>query len=110
MGAPGGRHGTRHCAASGDGGPDERLERDPIRLRIVGELADGEPRACGSFGHLGVGAPTISHHFKVIREAGLVETHVQGSKRLNTLRREAVDADFPGLLDSVLEAAWPMTI
>jgi DNA-binding transcriptional ArsR family regulator len=83
---------------------------DPIRLRIVGELADGEPRPCGSFGHLGVGAPTISHHFKVLREAGLVETEVQGSKRLNTLRREAVDADFPGLLDSVLEAAWSMKV
>jgi DNA-binding transcriptional ArsR family regulator len=83
---------------------------DPIRLQIVGELADGEPRACGSFMHLGVGAPTISHHFKVLREAGLVETEVQGSKRLNTLRREAVDADFPGLLDSVLESAWPMKV
>jgi Predicted transcriptional regulators len=83
---------------------------DPIRLQIVGGLADGEPRACGSFAHLGVGAPTISHHFKVLREAGLVETHVQGRERLNTLRREAIDADFPGLLDSVLEAAWPMKV
>ena len=83
---------------------------DPIRLQIVGELADGEPRACGSFTHLGVGAPTISHHFKVLREAGLVETEGQGSKRLNTLRREAVDADFPGLLDSVLESAWAMRV
>jgi DNA-binding transcriptional ArsR family regulator len=83
---------------------------DPIRLRIVGELADGEPRSCGSFDHLGVGAPTISHHFKVLREAGLVDTEVQGSKRLNTLRREAVDAEFPGLLDSVLGAGRPMKV
>jgi DNA-binding transcriptional ArsR family regulator len=83
---------------------------DPIRLQIVGALADGEPRACGSFAHLGVGAPTISHHFKVLREAGLVETEMHGSKRLNTLRREAVDADFPGLLDSVLESARPMRV
>jgi DNA-binding transcriptional ArsR family regulator len=83
---------------------------DPIRLRIVGELAAGEPRACGTFSHLGVGAPTISHHFKVLREAGLVDTEVKGSQRLNTLRREAVDADFPGLLDSVLESARPMKV
>jgi DNA-binding transcriptional ArsR family regulator len=80
---------------------------DSIRLRIVRELADGQPHACGSFTHLGVGAPTISHHFKVLREAGLVETEVHGSKRLNTLRREAVDEEFPGLLDSVLESASP---
>ena len=82
---------------------------DPIRLRIVGELADGKPRPCGSFTHLGVGAPTISHHFRVLRRAGLVETEVQGSKRLNTLRREAVDDAFPGLLDSVLESARSLT-
>jgi DNA-binding transcriptional ArsR family regulator len=46
---------------------------------------------------------------KVLREAGLVETEVQGSKRLNTLRREALDEGFPGLLDSVLESARPTT-
>jgi DNA-binding transcriptional ArsR family regulator len=83
---------------------------DPIRLQIVGGLADGKPRTCGSFAHLGVGAPTLTHHFKVLREAGLVETHSQGNKRLNTLRREAVDADFPGLLGSVLEAGRPMQV
>jgi DNA-binding transcriptional ArsR family regulator len=76
---------------------------DPVRLAIVRELADGESHACGTFSHLGVSRSTLSHHFKVLREAGLVETRAEGHHRLNSLRREQVDASYPGLLDSVLE-------
>src|SRR5262245_55385554 len=75
---------------------------DPVRLAIVRELDRDGTRACGSFDHLGVGRPTLSHHFKVLREAGLIETHAQGQRRLNTLRRDEVDKRFPGLLESVL--------
>jgi len=78
---------------------------DPVRLQIVGELDAEAPRACGSFGHLGVGASTLSHHFKVLRDAGLVETRTEGTRRLNSLRRDEVDERFPGLLDSVLGVA-----
>jgi len=77
---------------------------DPVRLAIVRELADGEPHACGTFSHLGVSHSTLSHHFKVLRDAGVIETHADGHRRLNTLRREPVDARYPGLLDSVLAA------
>jgi len=78
---------------------------DPIRLAIVRELADGQPRACGTFGHLGVSHSTLSHHFKALREAGVIDTHADGQRRLNTLRRGELDARFPGLLDSVLRGA-----
>jgi DNA-binding transcriptional ArsR family regulator len=78
---------------------------DPVRLQIVRELADREPRACGTFRHLGVAPSTLSHHFRVLREAGLLETSIEGKKRMNSLRREAVEGRFPGLLDSVLRAA-----
>lgn len=47
---------------------------------------------------------------RVSKRPLMIATHVQGRERLNTLRREAIDADFPGLLDSVLEAAWPMKV
>ena len=77
---------------------------DPVRLAIVRELDADGTRACGSFDHLGVGRPTLSHHFKVLREAELIETHAEGQRRLNTLRRDEIDARFPGLLDSVLGA------
>ena len=77
---------------------------DPVRLAIVRELADAEARACGSFAHLGVADSTLSHHLNVLREAGVVETHADGKRRLNTLRREELDESYPGLLDSVLAA------
>lgn len=76
---------------------------DPVRLAIVRELAGGAALSCGAFGHLGVAPSTLSHHFRVLREAGLVETSAEGQRRLNRLRREALDGRFPGLLAAVLE-------
>jgi DNA-binding transcriptional ArsR family regulator len=76
---------------------------DPVRLAIVRELADGQARPCGSFAHLGVADSTLSHHLNVLREAGVIETHAEGKRRLNTLRRGALDTSHPGLLDAVLE-------
>jgi DNA-binding transcriptional ArsR family regulator len=75
---------------------------DPQRLRIVRELAASEePLACGSFA-LDVGKSTRTHHFRVLREAGLIEQRREGTRKLSVLRRADVDARFPGLLDAVL--------
>jgi DNA-binding transcriptional ArsR family regulator len=73
---------------------------DPARLAIVrGLAADGE-RQCGTF-DLGLTKATRSHHFKVLREAGLTHTRAEGTARFVTLRREEIDRKFPGLLDAV---------
>ena len=73
---------------------------DPTRLEIVRGLdADGE-RQCGSF-DLGLTKATRSHHFKVLREAGLTFTRLEGTARYVTLRRAEIDSKFPGLLDAV---------
>jgi len=78
---------------------------DPHRLRIVRELSrDPEPRPCGSF-LLGVSKSTTTHHFRVLREAGVVAQQLIGTSKLTTLRREDLDARFPGLLDAVLASA-----
>ncbi len=78
---------------------------DPVRLRIVAELAKGGCEyTCGSF-ELPVTKSTCTHHFKVLREAGLISQRHKGTTRLNTLRREDIDARFPGLLETVLQAA-----
>jgi DNA-binding transcriptional ArsR family regulator len=77
---------------------------DPSRLAIVRALAvDGE-RVCGTF-DLGVGKATRSHHFKILREAGVTLTRVEGTRRFVSLRRADLDARFPGLLDALLAAA-----
>ena len=47
---------------------------------------------------------TCTHHFKVLREAGVLNQRQVGTARMNTLRREDLDARFPGLLDTVLRS------
>jgi DNA-binding transcriptional ArsR family regulator len=75
---------------------------DPQRLEIVRALAK-EPmaRPCGTF-EVPVAKSTMTHHFRVLREAGVVFQEPQGTTKLTSLRREDLDARFPGLLDSVL--------
>jgi DNA-binding transcriptional ArsR family regulator len=78
---------------------------DPVRLSIVRALAasEGESRPCGSFG-LAVSKSTASHHFRVLREAGIIRQHDEGRHRMTELRRGELNARFPGLLDSVIAA------
>ncbi|MDI2126505.1 ArsR/SmtB family transcription factor [Yinghuangia seranimata] len=85
---------------------------DPVRLEVVrlidglgaGEDGDGTP--CSQYGDmLGIHKSTVSHHLKVLREAGVTRTRVQGRNRLVQLRRADLDVRFPGLVDVVLNAA-----
>jgi DNA-binding transcriptional ArsR family regulator len=82
---------------------------DPQRLRIVQELAeDPEPRRCGNF-DLDVTKSTMTHHFRILREAGIIEQRCEGTAKLNALRRDDLEARFPGLVDAVLESAAAAT-
>ena len=74
---------------------------DPMRLKIVATLARGEELSCKAF-DLPVVKSTCTHHFRVLREAGLIRQRQEGTSRLNSLRRADLDARFPGLLDAVL--------
>lgn len=78
---------------------------DPVRRAILRELADHPDwtRTCGTF-DLPVSKATRSHHFAVLRAAGLIEQRDEGSKRLNRLRWPEFDNAFPGLLDAILPA------
>ncbi|MFC3058468.1 ArsR/SmtB family transcription factor [Paenirhodobacter populi] len=79
---------------------------DPIRLDVVRKLADGGEATCYA---LDTGRPksTMSHHFRVLRDAGLVLTRIEGPTHINNLRREELDRKFPGLLSAVLLAGSP---
>lgn len=81
---------------------------DDIRISIVRELlASSEPMVCGSI-DLPISKATRSHHFKILREAGITNTELIGTQRLVTVRRDQLDARFPGLLDAIF-AATPAT-
>jgi DNA-binding transcriptional ArsR family regulator len=79
---------------------------DPIRLELVARLAenvDGE-NCTGVGDGIDLHKSTISHHYRVLREAGITLTTIKGRSRVVTLRREDLEKRFPGLLDSVLTA------
>ncbi|VXC37373.1 ArsR/SmtB family transcription factor [Nocardioides sp. AX2bis] len=76
---------------------------DPARLALARQLVDGpmDMAACSATGGP-VPKATKSHQLKVLREAGVVRNVPKGRGRLLSLRRDELDAVFPGLLDSVL--------
>ncbi|MFE4588649.1 ArsR/SmtB family transcription factor [Streptomyces laurentii] len=79
---------------------------DAVRLRIVREMARGGSGgfSCSYF-DLPVTKSTTTHHFRVLRESGVIRQTYQGTAKLSSLRRDDLDALFPGLLDAVLTAA-----
>lgn len=77
---------------------------DPVRLKIVRALAECQEQSCSAV-EASVSKSTLSHHFKVLREAGLTHTRVNGTHRYVSLRRDELEDRFPGLLRSVLEAS-----
>jgi DNA-binding transcriptional ArsR family regulator len=78
---------------------------DPMRLEIVRSLAcSSGSLACNAIS-LPVSKATASHHFKVLRLAGLIEQHDEGTRRISRLRHDDLEQRFPGLVASVLSAA-----
>jgi DNA-binding transcriptional ArsR family regulator len=76
---------------------------DPVRLLIVKTIADGREWTCNSL-ELPVSKSTCTHHFRVLREAGVIRQRVDGTTKLNSLRRDDLEARCPGLIDAVLGA------
>lgn len=77
---------------------------DPTRLEIVARLANaGRKMTCGEF-DLNRPKSSMSHHFKILRAAGLVETLIEGTEHMNALRINEIEQKFPGVLQSVLQA------
>src|SRR5215218_2239175 len=73
---------------------------DPVRLEIVRLLADDRPRVCNELSSaLGIPPSTGSYHLRLLREAGVTRTRAQGTLRLISLRRDDLEARFPGLVD-----------
>jgi DNA-binding transcriptional ArsR family regulator len=77
---------------------------DPVRLEIVRALDESPELSCGRLG-APVTKSTLSHHLKVLREAGVTRTRVDGTQRLVSLRSDDLEERFPKLLACVLRGA-----
>jgi DNA-binding transcriptional ArsR family regulator len=80
---------------------------DPVRLAIVQFIADNEEKPCKACACPNIPKSTLAHHFKVLRQAGLIRSKEIGTELRNSLRRSELEQRFPGLLDAVLAAAQP---
>ncbi|MEO0868254.1 MAG: ArsR family transcriptional regulator [Cyanobacteria bacterium J06642_11] len=78
---------------------------DPVRLKIVKTIAARGQQDCRSCAGDGIAKSTLSHHFKILRESGIVQTQKVGTQHLNSLRTDELEAKFPGVLSAVLAAA-----
>lgn len=76
---------------------------DPTRLSIVRQLSETEERCPFSFLDM-ASKQNLTHHMKVLREAGLIKSRYEGRNKYIWLRRDLIDDLFPGLLDGLLKA------
>lgn len=83
---------TGVCAALGD----------PIRMKIVQCLASSGEKNCSGFEVDHISKSTLSHHIKILREAGLIRPRFQGKEHFYSLRTEELNLRFPGLVDMLL--------
>ena len=76
---------------------------DPIRLYMVGRLAAEGELTCGA---LGADRPksSMSHHFRILRDAGVIRTRTEGTVHYNDLRIDDLNSRYPGLMNSVINA------
>ncbi|HOV80469.1 MAG TPA: metalloregulator ArsR/SmtB family transcription factor [Bacillota bacterium] len=74
---------------------------DPQRIKILKLLARREMGACEVINALGLAQPTVSHHLKMLRQAGLVNSEKQGKMVFFTLNGEGLK-DFSNQMASFL--------
>lgn len=76
---------------------------DPARLEIVRQIAkSGKALACGEI-NLDRPKSSMSHHFKILRDSGVIETRIDGKEHYNSLRSAELEKKFPGILKAVLK-------
>ena len=81
---------------------------DPVRVDIFAAIAASQCSAtCSAFQNIidrPIPKSTLSQHFKVLRESGLIRAERKGVEMHNTSRCAEVDARFPGLITSIVSA------
>ncbi len=80
---------------------------DPVRIEIVQTLLKKDESSCGSC-KSSLSKSTMSHHFKVLRESGLIEKHTIGTTHFISLRHKEIEKRLPGLLESIRKLKKPL--
>jgi DNA-binding transcriptional ArsR family regulator len=79
---------------------------DPVRLEIVRRLmAEGCPLNCQSAAPPDMAKSSVSHHYQILRESGLIRSERRGVEVVNSPRCEELGKRFPGLMKAILSSA-----
>lgn len=77
---------------------------NPLRLAIIRQLADGGEMSCNALRPQDVAKSTMTHHWRVLRDSGVIWQRPQGRENIISLRRDDLDQRFPGLMAILLQA------
>jgi DNA-binding transcriptional ArsR family regulator len=81
---------------------------EPVRAAIFADLATSScPHNCSNFLNVTekkIPKSTLSHHFKTLREAGLIRAERRGVEMHNTSRCSEIESRFPGLIAAIVSA------
>lgn len=75
---------------------------DPIRLNIIRNLSNNPETTCACC-NINLPKSTLSHHFKVLRESGLISVRIEGKQRFLSIRYDELEERFPGLLNAIIK-------
>ncbi|WP_413374138.1 ArsR/SmtB family transcription factor [Paenibacillus taichungensis] len=75
---------------------------DPVRMKIAHCLASSGEKNCSAFEVNHISKSTLSHHIKILREAGLIRPRIEGKQHFYSLRKEDLNSRFPGLVELIL--------
>ena len=75
---------------------------NPLRLAIIRQLADGNEASCNALRPPDIAKSTMTHHWRVLRDSGVIWQRPQGRENMISLRSEDLDNRFPGLLETLL--------
>ena len=75
---------------------------DPTRLTIIKNLANSPETTCASC-NINLPKSALSHHFKVLRESGLINVRIDGIQRFLSIRYNDLEERFPGMLNSIIK-------
>ncbi|MEK3712559.1 ArsR/SmtB family transcription factor [Paenibacillus sp. FSL R7-0333] len=75
---------------------------DPLRMKIAYCLASSGEKRCSAFEVDHISKSTLSHHVKMLREAGIIQPRIEGKQHFYSLRKDDLNTRFPGLVDMIL--------
>lgn len=75
---------------------------DPVRMKIAHCLASSGEKNCSAFEVDHISKSTLSHHIKILREAGLIQPRIEGKQHFYSLRKDDLSSRFPGLVELIL--------